>query len=949
MPSTVSGAKSAVPGPSPHPPGSKSTAATWLWRALPVLAFLIYTLAQPGLVRGDGAGVYTTAAGLVERGSFAIDGFSAALAPRAPEADAPPAAYPRVAYVAGHYYHLAPPGRAILGAPFYALGLILAPLLGPEAPTFCLLLLGALLGAAIVARCCRRWGNVDSSPAISAWLGVATLMALLLPWVGSVSVPLVAAALVAWAVSPARDLWRGRGGRRAALGVGLLLGAIGLIDYALGSLAGILLLALAVRVGCRQRRGTLGVLLLAGGGLAVAVLLAWQTVTFGVPWRLGFRAALDPTARTPLSLLRPELLAALALAGVIAGSILSGAAIFARPGRWGWPLRGGIGLAALVCLALGLRDRVAGAGQTILTVRWWAVAPLLMVGLAALLLAAILSLSLTSARHPRSRILPTALLIGLLLGPSLPLLPDRAVAAEPTGDGTAGYVAPFAIETNGDLRPLWTFERGGGRATLGSLGLETGAVAVSPWIDVWPGAAYALSLRGDQPFRVVFAWETTAREPIVAQAATVAPGGEQIIRFAAPPGAAGLRLRLEATDRAATVAGLRLDLAAGVRVEPLPDGRRAALAFSFDWESAMGGLIHSRSSGEGEGATVGLRDDGGPSVAQAEEKGRRMREGARFLADLFARYEIKATFYSTGYNLLDGNPTCQKFLGDPVYPNANTQNGWGSDWWRTRPWFGDDPCATEAQAPAWYFGSETRALAVEGHEIASHSFGHLYVRGVKPEQLAADLDQWNRAATALGLPPARSFAFPWTSSNSLDDRFWAVFERAGMTVLTRLYQTGTQPLPHPYELDRITGQPNLIVFPDFYLASRAEAQGEALARIDVILAVRGYHSLWNHPNEALEQGGPVIWSRVVEYAAAGRERGLWIAPVTEIATYGTASRRVAVTALPVAGGTRVVVENRLDRALDGLTLHLPQSAGASGQAIVPALGAGATATIVVRR
>ena len=60
---------------------------------------------------------------------------------------------------------------------------------------------------------------------------------------------------------------------------------------------------------------------------------------------------------------------------------------------------------------------------------------------------------------------------------------------------------------------------------------------------------------------------------------------------------------------------------------------------------------------------------------------------------------------------------------------------------------GDDPCSTEAAAPAWYFASETRALAAAGHEIASHSFGHLYVRGVKPEQLDADLQEWNRAAS----------------------------------------------------------------------------------------------------------------------------------------------------------------------------------------------------------
>ena len=109
-----------------------------------------------------------------------------------------------------------------------------------------------------------------------------------------------------------------------------------------------------------------------------------------------------------------------------------------------------------------------------------------------------------------------------------------------------------------------------------------------------------------------------------------------------------------------------------MRVEPFPDGQRAALAFSFDWESAMGGLIHSRSgeaNAEGEGAAVSMGADGAPSVADAEEKGLRMRDGAQFLADLFARYGIRATFYATGYDLLSGNPTCEKFLGDLVKAN----------------------------------------------------------------------------------------------------------------------------------------------------------------------------------------------------------------------------------------------------------------------------------------
>lgn len=113
MTSTVSGAERTGRAPTPLPTRRARIFAR-LWRLLPVVAFCFFVVVQPGLPRGDAAGVYVTAASLVERGSFAIDGYVAAIAPSAPTADAPPAAYPQIAYAAGHYYHAVPPGRALL-------------------------------------------------------------------------------------------------------------------------------------------------------------------------------------------------------------------------------------------------------------------------------------------------------------------------------------------------------------------------------------------------------------------------------------------------------------------------------------------------------------------------------------------------------------------------------------------------------------------------------------------------------------------------------------------------------------------------------------------------------------------------------------------------------------------------------------------------------------------
>jgi len=920
--------------------------------ALPLLVFLLYAVSTPGLSRGAGAGAYITAANLVEHGRFTVDGYLDALLPAARAANAP---MPGVAYAAGHYYQSTPPGLALASAPLYALGAALAPLLGPEAPALFVVLLGPLLGAVATALLwCAAAGGADEGGARRfaplAALGGAVLLFPLR--VGPALGLAVAVLALGSALALRRAAWSGRWG--AACGAGLLLGACALLDYLVGAVAALALVALIVVARARWHRPSRALSLAAGGALGFAGLAAWQTFALGYPWRLAFRSAADPAARGLSGLFALSSLGALLL-GLGAFAFAWGCGAVRRGARV--TLLGGGATLALVGAILGW---LAGGGALALPIRWWSPPALLTLGIVFGLLLVALVIGVRGLRPQPRAIAPLLLACSLAFPASL--LPGRAVtaraamvAADPTP--ATNYAALFALDTTGGPRPLWTFERGRGEATPTALRLETGAVAVGPWLDVRPGEVYALRLTGEGRLHATFDWEDVTRASITTQSALFDPASGPPATFAAPPGAAGLRLRLEPSGGAATARDPQLTLAAGVRVEPFPDGRRAALAFSFDWESAMGGLIHTRSDNTGEAGGVSLGSDGGPSVRDAEDKGRRMRDGARFLADLFARYGIKATFYTTGYNLLDGNPTCRKFNGDPIYHNANAANGWGSDWWRTHPWYENDPCTTEAQAPAWYFASETRALAAAGHEIQSHTFGHLYVRGVTPDQLAADLALWQRTATALGLPAARSFAFPWTSSNSLDAPFWATFERVGMTILTRLYQTKEQPLRHPYELDRIAGDPNLLAFPDFYLASNVEAENEALARIDVTLAVRGYHSLWDHPNESLEQSGQEVWARVVDYAAAGRDRGLWIAPVTEIATYSTATRAVDLVALPLAGGTALRVANGTGRALDGLTVSLAgpgatTGAGvrtlAPGQVAFPALAGGAQATATVR-
>src|SRR5207253_42334 len=137
-------------------------------------------------------------------------------------------------------------------------------------------------------------------------------------------------------------------------------------------------------------------------------------------------------------------------------------------------------------------------------------------------------------------------------------------------------------------------------------------------------------------------------------------------------------------------------------------------------------------------------------VADATRRGLAMRQGADFLLNLFATNSISATFYATGYDLLDGNTEQRTFSGNQTYSCAKPKWGWATDYWTTHPWYSDDPFGTAQTDPGWYFGDQADRLRAAGREIASHTFGHLYVRGSNPDELNTDLAECDRAAQAKG-------------------------------------------------------------------------------------------------------------------------------------------------------------------------------------------------------
>jgi peptidoglycan/xylan/chitin deacetylase (PgdA/CDA1 family) len=520
---------------------------------------------------------------------------------------------------------------------------------------------------------------------------------------------------------------------------------------------------------------------------------------------------------------------------------------------------------------------------------------------------------------------------------------------------------------------------------------------ISYKIPVQGGKAYELYVEAESYNRmtVQWLWLNDGHTPVEAfggkftEVSTIAfetsgPTRQYVDNRAAPPSAAYLQLSF--TGDTTELKEISL-IDTSVRVEPFKNYGRAALSFTFDWETAMGGLIHSK------GGTPSQRDEGEygrgiseeniqEALADAARRGKNMRDGADILLDMFTRNRISGTFYGNGYNLLDGNTERRIFMGDPVYKWAAPKNRWESDYWSKNKWFGLDPYGTYKTHPEWYFGDQTDRLRDAGQDIQSHSFGHIYMRGVSREELALDTEAFARYARQKGLPLVRHFAFPWTSSNSLTPDIYRVLGDNGFQSVTRLYYTDQyirqnngkiffdngkrtpenaidyQDFAGPnnpyFYLSRVKGDPRLYIFHDYYMTPGDASETAAKQLMEELILRRGYGSVWAHPEEVI--GNTEQWERVVQYAAQKRNAGLWVDNVANIIQHRQDVAQIGVqTKWRDRNKLTLTVTNHGRNLVEGTTLTLPAKIGRAegalsfrdAQLVLPPLQPGRSTTIEI--
>jgi hypothetical protein len=540
------------------------------------------------------------------------------------------------------------------------------------------------------------------------------------------------------------------------------------------------------------------------------------------------------------------------------------------------------------------------------------------------------------------------------------LLPNAALAAGEQPHMPAGWSAAApGVELQGSAGKGFDYNNDGRALQL----IGIGNFVQTPPIPIQPGARYCFTgraltdsaKRSATRLRLNFDWRDaqnrplgkhlTDWQPVVLWQPETQPNDWSAIigAFDAPAGATTLLIQLQpASDDRVYLDAMHLreqrleirdwtqqnnpqspisNLQSPIAIAPWPNGYRAATSFSFDWETAMGGLIHSRSVDD---ANAGL---------DWQLRAMRMRQGVTTTLELFRPYGIRATYYANGYNFLLGNTERRQFMNNPTFAWADhtTNKKWPNDAWASTPWFAYDPYGTIGSDPIWYFGDLIPVLLEARQDIQSHTFSHFDGGLATQPEWLADLQAWRMVANERGVHPARSLAFPWSSSAGMSYADWDALEAAGITSITRTkpgqpqYALANPADPH---CSPVPGHERILACPDFYLHSQ-ETAAQAITLIDRTIAASGTIDLWAHTEEVTSPEQIAAWGQVVRYAAQQRDAGaLWIAPLAEIADWQAAVAECKIENVELktqSNGSTLSFKltNDSTQDLNGLTLTLP--------------------------
>lgn len=281
----------------------------------------------------------------------------------------------------------------------------------------------------------------------------------------------------------------------------------------------------------------------------------------------------------------------------------------------------------------------------------------------------------------------------------------------------------------------------------------------------------------------------------------------------------------------------------------------------------------------------------------------------------FEKYNIPVTWCTVGHLFLKG---C-KNEGGKAHPDMPRPKEGVNDWYRY------DPCTNWEKSPSWYAPDliEKILKSKVGHEIGCHTFSHVYLSEdfCQPELADAEMKKCVEVMSIWGLKP-RSFAFPGNREGN-----YSALENAGIIAYRSKNKDGI--LYYPRKINNMWDIPaNLQLNLDFMIRGKKKRFDLATRFIDEAIETNKVAHFWFHPSFLGDKTLNLLEPVFQYIAEMNRKNKLWLATMSEIATYSESRERIElkITQGPNAIGIEMISKISDKQLVDSsvtLSINIP--------------------------
>ena len=335
---------------------------------------------------------------------------------------------------------------------------------------------------------------------------------------------------------------------------------------------------------------------------------------------------------------------------------------------------------------------------------------------------------------------------------------------------------------------------------------------------------------------------------------------------------------------------------------------KAAVAISFDYEtsaiygdtaslfSKIRGNIHN---------IINRFSNFQKDLSFSYGLGYAMRRGTDNILNILRKYNVHATWFTTGHVLLKENKQRNAFRINQVLPYGTEKAGFTAltTWRKNFPTFFYEPYSDYKQYPYWYFGDQAEKLRESGEDIQCHTFSHPYIAMELPENVRIDIEDWQSTAYKNGFKTASILSFPYCGDAyryyydvdlktmigkdipgmdykiiNLPNEIIDILRNNGVELLTRC---GSK--RDTYECFSHYDNSDLHFMSDIPCAPTPENFCLLEDRIKKIIDTKAAVDLWMHPSDVFTASEKLNFEMIIQYLIDKQTKNeIWLATIEEL-------------------------------------------------------------------